>query len=810
MQALIALVCMAQIVTSVTAVAPVSQSITEVLREPLPSEDLSCTITEDTVLIRGAVFLYRIDRASGVVSGLEVTRGGRTVVMLREPVGLWLDDAVLANVSGGVTQVLEEGPAKVVVETKCLWVPSLPCTIRTTVYDDGVLVSEVTLTPEMEVVLRRGIRYEANATGRFTHYLHKRRDTNGIDCFKGALPNSGETVNMDTPTSCLEAFSDEAALALFTDMGDYYRSPESMNTAAILVEDNGETGCILGMRQHLIHVGPDGTPYTLRPGEAFTFRIGLAVAPNRLPHPRRRDPRMFIWVGDGKFPYPSDEEIRAAAHLGYTLFQMHRLGPPGEPRPPAEEFDRVLKTVHDAGMLFIWTANADLQYRHDPMVSKMVTEGQWVRWQGFNYGGKYRATMDAFCDTLATCLASPNGLADYRMECDRRMLERYPVDGMYIDDNLAYENCTLWKEHGHPQKIYDCLIELHEVNWRRRQTLKEKCPHAVLIDHSSHAFVLPVIAPFDCHLFGEGYTFPSIESFRVTFGSYENTYAQGCLWAGDSETTRCGAEQAYAFDLLSGGGQYSYLDWRLWPDKFPYASSVDANEPLFVKTYNLAQYYFGMYESEFIGSLGTTTPGTYAALYHNRIWEDTFVALANMTDANTVCSLADPGAPLQRLPSTTRVVVYDVQGRDTFFNQGGKENNPFTAIQLRPYQTRLFYTRSLPETGPYHLWGGKRITQHWDAEAARFTVRLQGPEGLEDWIVLGSNGLTGKQVLVNAEPVPFFTDTEKGLIYGKVIFGTQPITLDVELVESASQDIASLMPEKPIAPDDLTLHYYTR
>jgi len=37
-------------------------------------------------------------------------------------------------------------------------------------------------------------------------------------------------------------------------------------------------------------------------------------------------------------------------------------------------------------------------------------------------------------------------------------MERYDVDGMYIDDNLAYSECTLWKEHGHPRPVYDCLI----------------------------------------------------------------------------------------------------------------------------------------------------------------------------------------------------------------------------------------------------------------------------------------------------------------------------------------------------------------
>ena len=89
-------------------------------------------------------------------------------------------------------------------------------------------------------------------------------------------------------------------------------------------------------------------------------------------------------------------------------------------------------------------------------------------------------------------------------------MDRYPVDGMYLDDNLAYANCTLWKEHGHPQQVYDCLIELHEMNWRRRQLLRTRCPHAVLIDHCTKALILPVICDFDVHLYGEGYGFASL------------------------------------------------------------------------------------------------------------------------------------------------------------------------------------------------------------------------------------------------------------------------------------------------------------
>lgn len=804
MKPLILLMGIVQAFALAAVATPVSKTVTEVLREPLPSEDLACTVSDTTIVVQGPTFRYVVNRATGAVSQVEAIRDGRTVVRLREPATLWLDDASLAVSARGVTRVEADGKDQVVLLTEGRWCDGVSYTLRSVIYNDGVLVSEITVKPDAELAVRQGIRYELSAMGQFTHYLHKRRDNEGMDCFKGALPKAGETVRLNTPTSCLEAFSSEAALAMFTDMGDFYRSPEELDTAAVRIDSTAERECALGLHQHLIHVGPQGTAFTIHAGESFKFRVGLAVAPNRLPHPRWRDLRMFIWVGDGKNPYPSDDEIWAAARLGFTLFQMHRLGPPGEPRPPAEELDRVMKTVQDAGMLFIWTANADLQYAHAPAVAQLVAEGKWSRWQGFCYGGKYKASMDAFCNTLATCLASPNGLADYRIECKKRMLERYPVDGMYIDDNLPYANCTLQEEHGHPQKVYDCLIELHDMNWRRRQVLKSKCPHAVLIDHCSQGFILPAISSFDCHLFGEGYSFPSVEAFRETFGSFRNMYAQGCLFAGDSETTRCGAEVAYAFDLLTGGGQYCYLDWRLWPQKFPYASGVNAFEPLFVKTYNLAQFDFGLYECDPFVELATTVPGTYGALYHNRVWNESLVVMANMNKETVISSLASSDAPIKSLGASESVVVYDVHQRSRETVSGERGGGPFSDVQLTPFDVRLLYARIVPAGALYHQWGGKRISEQWDAARRRLSVRLYGPAGAEQYVILGTGGNTPGRVTVDGQPAEFFVDPQRGLAYGKVTFGREPILIETTVVGPQS---AEALPQKPIPADELTTEY---
>ncbi len=755
----------------------VSRTVREVLREGLPVEDLVCVEKEGSVEIRGATYRYVVEKGTGAIVDVEVWREGEVVVKLTEPWNVRVDDGKQVEVMKGETVVEECERNRVVVRTEGRWGSDMDCTIRTVFYNDGVVVSEFNFVPKVDVSLSQGIWQDLSARGCFSHFLHKRRDTHGFDCYQRRIPKAGEVSRVYTPTSCLEVYSGKSALAMFTDMGDYYRSPAELDTGAVRVDGVEGESALVNVHQHLIHVGEKGERYVLSAGKPFRFRVGLAVAPNRMPHLRSRDLRMFIWVGDEKYPYPTDEEIWTVARLGFTLFQMHRLGPPGEPRPPAEELERVIRTVHEAGMLFIWTTNADLQYAHAEGVKKRMEEGRWVEWEGFNYGGRYKASMDSFCDLVATCLASPNSLADYRMECNRRMMERYAVDGMYIDDNLAYANCKRWKEHGHPQEVYDCLIELHEVNWRQREVLKERIPHVVLIDHCSKAFVLPVIAPFDVHLYGEGYDFSSVEEFRATFGSFSNMYAQGCLYSGDDEDERCSVENAYAYDLLTGGGQYCTIDWRLFPKKFPYAKGVKPEEVDYIRTYNLLQYYFGMYETGPLVELKTSAEGVYAVLYHNQVWNDYLLVVANMRGEKKESSVMGLESCVQ---AGKEYVVYDVHQRRVIGRSGGSMEEVFRNV-LVENRLRVFCLKSIVEGVPYHLWGGKRLEEKWDVDVGLLTVKLDAPKGVEDWVVCGRGGKVVKKVLVNSKPAEFYYDVEKDLVFGKVYFVTQPVVLEVHV-----------------------------
>ncbi len=793
----------------------VSPTITSVLREPLPPENLSCNVDAGEIVIQGPTFRYTVDRTSGAVRDLEVKRDGHIVASLQESAEIVLDAYHLASSgNSGKTVVAAQSEQKVVLNTEgVLSDPTrrgsdIPYALVSTFYNDGVVVSEITLRPRKDLQVKNSLSHQLTVQGRFSHYFHKRRDDNGMGSETSSLPPAGKSLELATLTSCLEVFSQEAALAIFTDRGATHLAEKGLQTATIKVHEKTSGQASVSLTQNIINIGPSGSPFLMKAGEEFTFRTGISLAPNRLPHRRTRDLRMYIWIGDQKNPYPTNQEILDAAHLGFTLFQMHRVGTPGEPRPPADELERVIKKVHEAGMLFIWTANADLLYASSKGVTEMRSDGKWSLWQGFNYGGRYKAGMDPYCDLLATCLASPNGLADYRVATITEMLKRYDVDGMYVDDNLAYANCRLWKEHGHPEKVYDCLIELHEMNWRRRQVLREKCPHMVLIDHCTTALVLPVINTFDVHLFGEGYNI-SLDYYRDYFMSVKNLHSQGCLWAGDSEDVQVGVQAAYNMDLLTGGGQYSYTDWRLYPEKFPYAAGVRNFEPLFVKAYNLAQFYFGMYESQpyYFSSSGktfsTTTPNTYTTVYRNQTWGDYLIPFINMNDGEKTTALEFHQPDKLNIEPHTDYVLFDVTERTADRVPGETLKKGLRDIRIPGQGLKLFYVRPLPKNAPYHVFGGKRISETWSEKDRKLVVRLHAPPGLKDTVLVGGVDRGIESITVDERPAAFFLDSSRRIAHGEVTFAARPVVVEVRF----SQDSRSKLTTKAISPDDLTMQY---
>ncbi len=785
-----------------------SKTIGAVLRTPLPPEELSLSESDSELVIVGPTFTYRVSKSTGAIAAIHVVREGKTVVESTGPVDLQIDRYRLASDKNAAKlSVVSQGKDKIVLKAEGTLHdpenrgPDVAFTVQHTFYNDGVEVSEVKLTPRDDLLIEKSMVFGVLAKGRFDRYLHKRRDENGDNAVRGRLPNAGESVRQSTLTSCLQTFSPDAAMAIFTDSGATHLSRKGLDTAMVEVigRENGATH--LALAQYLVHVAPGAEPYRLPANKTFAFRVGLSVAPNRLPHPRTHDLRMFTWIGDAKYPYPTDEEIDQVARLGFTLFQMHRAGTPGEPRPPVGEIDRVAKKVHETGMLLLWEENPDLLYANAPGVKKLKAEGKWSLWQGFNYGGRYTATMDSYCDLIATCLAAPNGQDEYRLANIRRMMDQIPVDGLMLDDNLPYENCKLWKEHGHPSPVYDCLIELHDMNWRRRELMRTRCPHLVLVSHNANGFILPTVCDFDAQVYGEGRSFDSLEGYWDDHAATVMVLnAQGMIWPGDTESVRCATAVAHNQDLLTGGGQYTQIDWRVFSKKFPHAQGVTDRELAYVKAYNPAQYYFGLYESKpfyfatSAGLFGTTTPKTYASVYHNQVWNDCLIPVVNMSPKAQTTSLAIRSPQTIGIALDKDYVLFDIHRRRVSVLHGDGLGKGFDKIAIPGESMALFYLRQRPTETPYHLWGGKRIAETWDDQARKLTVTIHGPAGLKETVFFGGEPGIAK-VTVAGKPAEFSRAPASQLVHGQITFAATPLT--IELV--ASSDGRNLLPEKAVA-----------
>ncbi len=813
------LLCFSMLLWATTAavanaedVARTSRTIGAVLREPTPPETLDLTEDDVAFTVAGPTFRYRVPKATGVISAIQVRRDGQTVVESCGPVDLQIDDRHFgAAGSSCKVSAVRRGKDKVVLRAEGVLResagsgPEIDYSIDHTFFNDGVVVSSVALKPKEDLAVKSAIASRLRARGRFSHYFHKKRDEHGADAERGCLPGAGKAVSFTTLTSCCQVFSAKAGLAIFTDCGATHVSRQNLETAAVEVAKQRDGMTPVRLSQYLVRVAPGDEPYTLKAHEEFRFRTGISIAPNRLPQPRMHDLRMFTWLGDGTYPYPTDQEIDDVARLGFTVFQMHRLGTLGEPRPPAGELNRVIDKVHRSGMLFLWAENADLMYASAPGVEKQMAAGRWPLWQGFNYGGRYKAgAFDPYCDMVATCLASPNGLAQYRLDCIGRMMDRFAVDGIYLDDNLAYGNCTLWQQHQHPRPVYDCLIELHEINWQRRQLMLSRRPHAVLVDHCTTAFVLPLMCDFDASLYGEGYSFGSMEDYWNNYlAPVMSVPSQGMVWPGDDEPDFCSAADAYIFDLLSGGGQYTTIDWRLYSKKFSHAVGVSDREPLYMKTYNLAQYYFGLYESTHEGPLtsaerfATTTPATYAAIYRNRVWDDLLIVVANMskTPNRTSLEIRKPRA-FGILPKNA-YTLFDIHRRTARQLVGSQLNDTLRDLSLAGKDLGLFCLRAKPADAPYHVWGGKRIAENWDGDSHQLSLTIDGPAGLKETVYIGAGNRGVRQVLVAGKPSEFFLDSAQGLVHGNVTFTSEPLKIDV----ICSPDGANGLPKMHTAED---------
>jgi hypothetical protein len=219
--------------------APRSFPIAEVLRQPLPAENLALHESEAEFTIEGPTFSYTVDRGTGMISALDVRRDGKQLLQAPAPAKLRLDGYSLTRegVQSATTKVQSADPGKVVLNTagELKGTPLLPFALETTFFSDGIVVTRVTVTPTADLAIADSIEYVAEFSGALNRYMHKCHERYDSDA-GGAmlpLPAVGAQVDFATTTSCLQALSHEAGAAIFTDLGAYHVQPAGLPTATI-------------------------------------------------------------------------------------------------------------------------------------------------------------------------------------------------------------------------------------------------------------------------------------------------------------------------------------------------------------------------------------------------------------------------------------------------------------------------------------------------------------------------------------------------------------------------------------------------
>jgi hypothetical protein len=128
--------------------APRSEPVADVLRQPLPAENLTLVEQPEAFVVTGPTFVYKVDRGTGLIAALDVRRDGKTVLATAAPQSLRFDDYVLSRDGAKAeTTVASANAGKVVFNTtgELKGSPPLPFALETTFFSDGVVVTRVTI-----------------------------------------------------------------------------------------------------------------------------------------------------------------------------------------------------------------------------------------------------------------------------------------------------------------------------------------------------------------------------------------------------------------------------------------------------------------------------------------------------------------------------------------------------------------------------------------------------------------------------------------------------------------------------------------
>ena len=96
-----------------------------------------------------------------------------------------------------------------------------------------------------------------------------------------------------------------------------------------------------------------------------------------------------------------------------------------------------------------------------------------------------------------------------------------------------------------------------------------------------------------------------------------------------------------------------------------------------------------------------------------------------------------------------------------------------------------------------HLWGGKRLTESWNASQKSLRFKIDGPPGLQETVYIANYRHPNLQVRVNGKAAQFAFDATQGIAFGTVTFTETPLEVEV-ITQTETQ---SSLPLQQIKPD---------
>ena len=255
--------------------------------------------------------------------------------------------------------------------------------------------------------------------------------------------------------------------------------------------------------------------------------------------------------------------------------------------------------------------------------------------------------------------------------------------------------------------MYDCLIELHDMNWRAPTTpsgsdVRTRC---WLITHDGT--FLPVICDFDVHLYGEGYGFAhgwkrigiSSAGCRVRLPRVASGLGTRKVRAVPLEwrtTLTCSPAADNTATCAGASGQTSSL----------MRPALRPTNPGSCGPITSCSSYFGMYEADPYcfatskHSSSTTAPHTYAAAYRNRVWGGWLIVLANMAQQPQVTSLRFAALEELSLKPDARDALYDVHQRSVQHHDGASLGGGLADLRRRAKGWGCIASAQSPRTVP--------------------------------------------------------------------------------------------------------------